>query len=1004
KPCEVDSVSVEPAFGVVGQIGAGLMYSAEPKTVPDICNGQKLDAYSYDWQWTNGATFASVSDYPECGNGIVEKGEDCEVPAGTRGTAADINAELARMGCSFTCLNLGNSIKCGTLAVGYCGNGTTDTGEECDGQVWCSDKCLKNGSNVSYNSFCGNGVIENGEECELGTMGCSSICLWMGTAACADDGDVSCCGNGVKERWEECDDGDNDNSDGCSAVCLREGVGACSGECCGNGKIDAGEDCDLGNKNGAAGGLCSNICLNIGNSATCGNGVIEAGEDCDEGVFNGKVKDGGNVIGCGLTCVNAGTVKGSIATSTPYQLVTAVNGPAVGQTAATADITAKVKEGSNWTKQGTAKFTIQCGFQNDAQCPANMNMGVGNNGCCYTKPSVVSPLNDMTNVCPNGAIEVVFNQIMDKDELEKAVILEKKSVDGTCPAVLGDFQENKKAKKQENNWNKLEIGPSNTAGKNWKLGNFMGKIKEFLFDIFIDNGLLSREDKDSLWMLTPIMSNAKNILAGLMNFARADVETWCKVGQKIISRTNTDGIEAVTFGDGYEYRFENESELTDWTTEGVVDFDIANIDNVAAFRIGGGTIMDLYKTNKFYGVWDIALKHIDQTETLMLRTNSNSYSLKLETDKITLQKGLASLFEGDIDLPENTWAAIKIIRNMDAVNNLKIFKGNEEIIAITDHSSDNIQKLSFLGFTKENASDLYIDNIKYTPMVLSEAVPAGTGTIATIMPTALIESGAEYRLNFDGLKNIYGVAAASIADANKIEVSARSEICLIDHLNVFIDPISPSTSTTDDIFICAGRDDCGAKTEITLDDDANPETAGNQHLYRAYALDQDGNILTANFTWLEHDSYNTNGNLSTGAIKIEGNDISQKYVTAFPLEEASASVEIGAYDGYGYNSAATSTVDIILFMCNNPWPPISEFPYEDSDYNFSTYVCLDAGDQNDSGDDFTGFGDTAPIGSYRVCRVGAENEGLRCETDANCGREIGSCEIKVLKEYLWVEE
>lgn len=255
-------------------------------------------------------------------------------------------------------------------------------------------------------------------------------------------------------------------------------------------------------------------------------------------------------------------------------------------------------------------------------------------------------------------------------------------------------------------------------------------------------------------------------------------------------------------------------------------------------------------------------------------------------------------------------------------------------------------------------SKYIIGSLEYSPFYFKEIIPEHTGTTATIMPSELLDSSAEYRLNFDGLKNIYGVATASTADANKIKVSARSEICLVDRVDVLIDYTFSNATTTDDIFICAGRDDCGAGSETVLDDDAD-EMTGNQHLYRANALDKDGSLLAAQYVWLEHDSYNTSQ--SVGAIKIEDSGLSQKYITASHLDEAKASVEIGAYDGYGYNSAATSTIAITLDMCNNPWPPISEFPYNNDEYNYGTHFCRDAGDINTL-DDLPGLKTTGQAG------------------------------------------
>lgn len=116
---------------------------------------------------TNIANVGSI-----CGNGTIEEGEDCDDGNGVGGD-----------GCSIICLQepLGTGMQPSPWVFGstsgICGNSVvevnnvTGIGEECDGGVWCSDRCLNLGASVFYNtpSFCGNGgEPEVGEECEVG--------------------------------------------------------------------------------------------------------------------------------------------------------------------------------------------------------------------------------------------------------------------------------------------------------------------------------------------------------------------------------------------------------------------------------------------------------------------------------------------------------------------------------------------------------------------------------------------------------------------------------------------------------------------------------------------------------------------------------------------------------------------------------------------------------------------------------------------------------------------
>ncbi len=70
-------------------------------------------------------------------------------------------------------------------------------------------------------AVCGNGTVETGEQCDDGNTisgdGCSSTCQ-------SETGGPRC-GNGLVETGEQCDDGNMISGDGCSATCQLEGCG-----------------------------------------------------------------------------------------------------------------------------------------------------------------------------------------------------------------------------------------------------------------------------------------------------------------------------------------------------------------------------------------------------------------------------------------------------------------------------------------------------------------------------------------------------------------------------------------------------------------------------------------------------------------------------------------------------------------------------------------------------------------------------------------------------------
>ncbi|MFH2004997.1 MAG: hypothetical protein ABI333_00290 [bacterium] len=197
---------------------------------------------------------------PNCGNGAIDQGEDCDGAAlggatcVTRGyTAGELtclsNCTLDESGCS-TC---GDSAAQGTdpAAPGYedC-DGPDLRGADCvsmghvTGVLACAGDCTFDETGCSDNPpVCGNDVMEGTEECDgvdlggmtcaglgegftAGTLGCTAGCLY-------DRAGCTTCGNGVLETGEVCDDGNTVDDMTCSANCLYHctpGLASCNGD------------------------------------------------------------------------------------------------------------------------------------------------------------------------------------------------------------------------------------------------------------------------------------------------------------------------------------------------------------------------------------------------------------------------------------------------------------------------------------------------------------------------------------------------------------------------------------------------------------------------------------------------------------------------------------------------------------------------------------------------------------------------------------------------------
>ncbi len=277
---------------------------------------------------------------PECGNGILERGEACD-PA----------AEAWKDGgCRQDCQREDG-----------CGDGLVDAdaGETCDdGNVVFGDGC---DGNCHLEFTCGNGICEEGagEACGLCPSDCCPNCgdgqvdeVWGETCddgnrisgdgcsrGCQDEDGEPTCGNGIWEIGEECEDGNTDEADGCSPDCQLEficGDGECDREhhetcqlcprdCCpdcGDGvrELQFGEECDGSDLLGLT---CEDFCYDggtlgctdwcsfdlsgcTGTGPVCGDGTAECDEQCDgqdlKGLDCEAVGYAPGTLGCDSSC------------------------------------------------------------------------------------------------------------------------------------------------------------------------------------------------------------------------------------------------------------------------------------------------------------------------------------------------------------------------------------------------------------------------------------------------------------------------------------------------------------------------------------------------------------------------------------------------------------------------------------------------------------------------------------------------------------------------------
>ena len=112
------------------------------------------------------------------------------------------------------------------------------------------------------------------------------------------------CGNNIIDIGEQCDGGD-----GCSSLCRTE-TALVLLPACGNNKLETGEECDDGNL--VNGDWCSSVCkielpilLPPPPTSVCGNGKLETGEQCDDGSETISCDNNCTFTICGDRTVNA---------------------------------------------------------------------------------------------------------------------------------------------------------------------------------------------------------------------------------------------------------------------------------------------------------------------------------------------------------------------------------------------------------------------------------------------------------------------------------------------------------------------------------------------------------------------------------------------------------------------------------------------------------------------------------------------------------------------------
>jgi len=124
------------------------------------------------------STSTTLPPLPDCGNDVLDPGEECD------GTACPTGEE---------CLD------CRCVASAVCGNGITEPGEECD-ETGCPSGSVCENCSCQMRMVCGDGILDPGEQCD--GEGCPEGEECLGNCTCSMS---TSCGNGVQDPGEQCD-------------------------------------------------------------------------------------------------------------------------------------------------------------------------------------------------------------------------------------------------------------------------------------------------------------------------------------------------------------------------------------------------------------------------------------------------------------------------------------------------------------------------------------------------------------------------------------------------------------------------------------------------------------------------------------------------------------------------------------------------------------------------------------------------------------------------------